>query len=124
MRRKKKNEEEEEEKSNKLIEVSTTLASVQEVVLLADFGCKKCEDRVAGIVSRLNGSISLFSIASPGEMESMEIMVMEKKVIFTFTSKYSREIKTCGKKLEVATIYKHMAKKIFNVKRFLRALNT
>ncbi|KVH96296.1 uncharacterized protein LOC112528400 isoform X3 [Cynara cardunculus var. scolymus] len=121
MRRKKKNEEEEEEKSNKLIEVSTTLASVesltfplvQEVVLLADFGCKKCEDRVAGIVSRLNG-----------EMESMEIMVMEKKVIFTFTSKYSREIKTCGKKLEVATIYKHMAKKIFNVKRFLRALNT
>ncbi|KAD4983037.1 hypothetical protein E3N88_19708 [Mikania micrantha] len=59
-----KNDEDEElefEKDNLAI-VPTTLATiesltiplVQEVVLLADFRCKSCQDRVAHIVSKLN----------------------------------------------------------------------
>ncbi|PWA97354.1 hypothetical protein CTI12_AA025590 [Artemisia annua] len=55
-------EEPEPEKSKNLVKVATTLASVecltfplvQEVVLLADYQCKMCQDRVADIVSRLN----------------------------------------------------------------------
>ncbi|KAL9998802.1 hypothetical protein Hdeb2414_s0521g00909961 [Helianthus debilis subsp. tardiflorus] len=59
------NEEDEEIEfqNNNLAIVPTTLATiesltfplVQEVVLLADFRCKSCQDRVADIVSKLNG---------------------------------------------------------------------
>ncbi|KAM0016781.1 hypothetical protein Hdeb2414_s0028g00700461 [Helianthus debilis subsp. tardiflorus] len=53
----------ETEKKNKLAIVPTTLATiesltfplVQEVVVSADIRCKNCQDRVAHIVSRLNG---------------------------------------------------------------------
>ncbi|GKE83015.1 hypothetical protein Tco_1553015, partial [Tanacetum coccineum] len=49
-------------KSKKLAKVPTTLASIEsltfplvhEVVLLADYRCTMCQDRVADIVSRLN----------------------------------------------------------------------
>ncbi|GJW21145.1 hypothetical protein Tco_0031767, partial [Tanacetum coccineum] len=50
---------------NKMAIIPTTLATfesltfplVQEVVLLADFRCKRCQDRVADILSRLNGKL-------------------------------------------------------------------
>ncbi|KAL7607871.1 hypothetical protein Lser_V15G11828 [Lactuca serriola] len=108
------------EKSNNLVKLPTTLASIesltfpliQEVVLMADFRCKMCQDRVANIVSKFNG-----------EMESMEIMIKEKKVILTFTSRYSR-VKKNGKKLEVAAFYKDIANRISCVKRFLRFSST
>nr|GEZ13887.1 ubiquitin receptor RAD23d-like [Tanacetum cinerariifolium] len=55
-------EEPEPEKSKKLAKVPITLASIEsltfplvhEVVLLADYRCQMCQDRVADIVSRLN----------------------------------------------------------------------
>lgn len=59
-----------------------------------------------------------------GEMESMEIMIKEKKVILTFTSRYSRVVKKNGKKLEVAAFYKDIVNRISCVKRFLRFSNT
>ncbi|MFS8021823.1 hypothetical protein Hanom_Chr16g01432001 [Helianthus anomalus] len=57
------NEQVETEKKNKLAIAPTTLATiesltfplVQEVVVSADIRCKNCQDRVANIVSRLNG---------------------------------------------------------------------
>ncbi|KAL9997703.1 hypothetical protein Hdeb2414_s0028g00700451 [Helianthus debilis subsp. tardiflorus] len=57
------NEQVETEKKNKLAIVPTTLATiesltfplVQEVVVSADIRCENCQDRVANIVSRLNG---------------------------------------------------------------------
>ncbi|GJS74417.1 hypothetical protein Tco_0707258 [Tanacetum coccineum] len=61
-------EESEPEKSKKLAKVPTTLASIEsltfplvhEVVLLADYRCTMCQDRVADIVSRLNGKCYAF----------------------------------------------------------------
>nr|GEW69497.1 RNA-directed DNA polymerase, eukaryota [Tanacetum cinerariifolium] len=58
---------------------SLTFPLVQEVVLLADFQCKRCQDRVADIVSRLNG-----------EADSVEISLMEKKVTITLTRKHPK----------------------------------
>ncbi|MFS8017817.1 hypothetical protein Hanom_Chr15g01384871 [Helianthus anomalus] len=59
--------EEEPEKSKKLVNVPTlasieslTFPLVKEVVVLADHRCKMSQDRVADIVSRLNGKCSLF----------------------------------------------------------------
>ncbi|CAH1414026.1 unnamed protein product [Lactuca virosa] len=109
------------EKSKNLVKLPATLASIesltfpliQEVVLMADFRCKMCQDRVANIVSKFNG-----------EMESMEIMIKEKMVILTFTSRYSRVVKKNGKKLEVAAFYKDIVNRISCVKRFLRFSNT
>ncbi|KAF5764078.1 hypothetical protein HanXRQr2_Chr15g0687821 [Helianthus annuus] len=109
--------EEEPEKSKKLVNVPTlasieslTFPLVQEVVVLADHRCKMSQDRVADIVSRLNG-----------DMESMEIMMMEKKTTLTFICKHSKATKTIGKKLEVITVYKSTINKISNAKRFLRS---
>ncbi|KAM0058548.1 hypothetical protein Hdeb2414_s0005g00171401 [Helianthus debilis subsp. tardiflorus] len=58
----------EPEKSNKLVKVPATLASiesltfplVQEVVILADYRCKMCKDKVADMVSKLKGKCSFF----------------------------------------------------------------
>ncbi|XP_071692829.1 uncharacterized protein [Rutidosis leptorrhynchoides] len=108
------NEEEEVKKSKKNnVKVPTTLASiesltfpkVQEVVLLADYRCKLCRDRVANIVARYNG-----------DMESMEITMTEKKVTFTFTGKYSKASKGRRENSEVFAICKNMVNKIFNFK--------
>ncbi|XP_073148222.1 uncharacterized protein [Henckelia pumila] len=48
---------------------SLAVPLVQEVVFLADFRCSKCQQRVAEIMSRLNG-----------ETQSVMISVLEKKV--------------------------------------------
>nr|KAJ0218219.1 hypothetical protein LSAT_V11C300124770 [Lactuca sativa] len=120
------------EKSNNLVKLPTTLASIesltfpliQEVVLMADFRCKMCQDRVANIVSKFNESTDDINDRVDGEMESMEIMIKEKKVILTFTSRYSRVVKKNGKKLEVAAFYKDIVNRISCVKRFLRFSNT
>ncbi|CAH1450287.1 unnamed protein product [Lactuca virosa] len=56
------------EKSKNLVKLPTTLASIesltfpliQEVVLMADFRCKMCQDRVANIVSKFNDKCFLF----------------------------------------------------------------
>ncbi|KAL1807762.1 hypothetical protein ACET3Z_024752 [Daucus carota] len=60
---------------------SLTLPLVQEVVLLADFHCKGCQERVADIMSRMNGV-----------KESVVISVMDKKV--TLTSTYPGIVKS------------------------------
>ncbi|KAI3744319.1 hypothetical protein L1987_57398 [Smallanthus sonchifolius] len=104
------NEEDEEvefEKNNLTI-VPTTLATiesltfplVQEVVLLADFRCKNCQDRVADIVSRLNG-----------ETESMEISLMEKKVTITLSSRHTKRAKMSENKVQPVASYKNRANK-------------
>ncbi|KAL4584276.1 hypothetical protein LXL04_008872 [Taraxacum kok-saghyz] len=56
----------EEEKSKKLVKLPTTLASIEsltfpqvhEVVVMADYRCNMCKDRVAHIVSKFNGNCS------------------------------------------------------------------
>ncbi|KAK1389967.1 Heavy metal-associated domain containing protein [Heracleum sosnowskyi] len=53
---------------------SLTLPLIQEVVLLADFRCKGCQERVADIMSRMNGVT-----------ESVVISVMDNKVTLTST---------------------------------------
>ncbi|KAI3818309.1 hypothetical protein L1987_12113 [Smallanthus sonchifolius] len=114
------NEEDEElefEKKNKLAIVPTTLATiesltfplVQEVVLLADFRCKRCQDRVADIVSRLNG-----------EAVSMEISLMEKKVTITLTRTHPKVAKMTKNELRHETIYKKRANGFSLVRRIFR----
>ncbi|KAI3811917.1 hypothetical protein L1987_16613 [Smallanthus sonchifolius] len=96
-----KEEEEEPKKSKNVVKSPATLASiesltfplVQEVVILADYRCKICQDRVADIISKLDGD--------------MEMMIMEKKVILSFAGRYSKPIKS--------TIYKNIVNKISNV---------
>ncbi|KAL8112141.1 uncharacterized protein LOC141667887 [Apium graveolens] len=59
---------------------SLTLPLVQEIVLFADFGCKGCQEKVATIMSRMNG-----------ETVSIEVSVSEKKV--TLTCIYPRNVR-------------------------------
>ncbi|KAL8470605.1 hypothetical protein ACS0TY_033238 [Phlomoides rotata] len=51
---------------------SLALPLVQEVVFLADFRCPKCQQRVAEIMSKMNG-----------ETQSVVISVLKKKVTLT-----------------------------------------
>ncbi|CAH1416881.1 unnamed protein product [Lactuca virosa] len=103
------NEEEEEEtvfeKKKNMAVVPTTLATfesltfplVQEVVLLADFQCKRCQDRVADILSRLNG-----------EAESVEFSLTEKKVTVTLNRRHDpRTAKMPENELQNNGIYKN-----------------
>ncbi|MCE5166253.1 hypothetical protein HAX54_016445 [Datura stramonium] len=57
---------------------SLSVPLVQEVVFLADYRCTKCQQRVAQVMSKMNG-----------ETKSILISVLEKKV--TLTCKYSKE---------------------------------
>ncbi|MFS8021819.1 putative heavy-metal-associated, heavy metal-associated domain superfamily [Helianthus anomalus] len=108
----------ETEKKNKLGIVPTTLATiesltfplVQEVVVSADIRCKNCQDRVAHIVSRLNG-----------EAESMEISLKEKKVILTMTRRHPKATKMSENERRHATIYKNRANKSSLVKRIFHS---
>ncbi|KAI3763867.1 hypothetical protein L2E82_13865 [Cichorium intybus] len=111
------NEEEKEaefQKTNNMAIVPTTLATiesltfplVQEVVLLADFQCKRCQDRVADILSRLNG-----------EAESVEFSLSEKKVTLTLNRRHSRTAKMPEKEIQNNAIYKNPANKLSLVKR-------
>ncbi|KAK3008718.1 hypothetical protein RJ639_013121 [Escallonia herrerae] len=59
---------------------SLSLPFVEEVVLLADFRCTGCQERVADIISRMNG-----------ETDSVVVSVLEKKV--TLTCRYPRVVK-------------------------------
>ncbi|KAI3720009.1 hypothetical protein L6452_20916 [Arctium lappa] len=101
-------------KSNNMAIVPTTLATiesltfplVQEVVLLADFRCKNCQDRVADIVSKLNG-----------EADSVEISLMEKRVTITLTRRRPRAVKMSKSKLQQAAIYRNATNKSSLVKR-------
>ncbi|KAI8539151.1 hypothetical protein RHMOL_Rhmol09G0159200 [Rhododendron molle] len=54
---------------------SLTMPLVHEIVLLADFRCAKCQQRVADIISRMKC-----------EPESVEVSVLEKKVTLTCRS--------------------------------------
>ncbi|KAI7756662.1 hypothetical protein M8C21_012220 [Ambrosia artemisiifolia] len=112
------NEEVEIQKKNKLAIVPTTLATiesltfpiVQEVVVSADIRCKNCQDRVADIVSRLNG-----------EAESIEISLMEKKVTLTLTRRHPKVAKMPENELRHATSYKSRPNKSSLVKRIFRS---
>ncbi|KAK6157657.1 hypothetical protein DH2020_011905 [Rehmannia glutinosa] len=53
---------------------SLAMPLVQEVVFLADFRCARCQQRVADILSKMNG-----------ETQSVMISVLEKKVTLTCT---------------------------------------
>ncbi|KAL3631325.1 hypothetical protein CASFOL_024309 [Castilleja foliolosa] len=53
---------------------SLAIPLVQEVVFLADFGCTRCQERVAEILSKMDG-----------ETQSVMISVLEKKVTLTCT---------------------------------------
>ncbi|CAI9785364.1 unnamed protein product [Fraxinus pennsylvanica] len=53
---------------------SLAIPLVQEVVFLADFRCSGCQQRVAEIMSKMNG-----------ETQSVVISVLEKKVTLTCT---------------------------------------
>ncbi|XP_076908108.1 uncharacterized protein LOC143564846 [Bidens hawaiensis] len=79
---------------------SLTFPLVQEVVLLADFKCKSCQDRVANIVSKLNG-----------EAESLEISLMEKKVTITLSRRHLKGGKMLENELQPVSIYKNRANK-------------
>ncbi|KAJ8539199.1 hypothetical protein K7X08_013451 [Anisodus acutangulus] len=57
---------------------SLSIPLVQEVVFLADYRCTKCQQRVAEVMSKMNG-----------ETKSILISVLEKKV--TLTCEYSKE---------------------------------
>ncbi|XP_076906340.1 uncharacterized protein LOC143562418 [Bidens hawaiensis] len=112
------NDQNEEDEELKLAIVPTTLATiesltfplVQEVVLLADFRCKNCQDRVADIVSRLNG-----------EVESMEFSLMEKRVTLTMTRRDQKVADMSENELQHATIYKNRANKFSLVKRIFHS---
>ncbi|PNX76527.1 hypothetical protein L195_g032478, partial [Trifolium pratense] len=52
---------------------SLSLPLVQEVVLSADMQCESCQKRVSDIITKMNA-----------ETESIEVNVLEKKVILTF----------------------------------------
>ncbi|KAF7131803.1 hypothetical protein RHSIM_Rhsim09G0109500 [Rhododendron simsii] len=64
---------------------SLTMPLVHEIVLLADFRCAKCQQRVADIISRMKC-----------EPESVEVNVLEKKVTLTCRS----ITRTIGRKLD------------------------
>ncbi|KAI7751063.1 hypothetical protein M8C21_008372 [Ambrosia artemisiifolia] len=109
------NEDDEDvEFENNLAIVPTTLATiesltfplVQEVVVLADFRCKSCQDRVADIVSKLNG-----------EAKSMEISLMEKKVTITLSRRHTKWTKMSENELQPVAIYKNQANKYSLMKR-------
>ncbi|KAK9074488.1 hypothetical protein SSX86_007086 [Deinandra increscens subsp. villosa] len=105
------NEEKELEKQKKMLTTLATIESltfplVQEVVLLADFRCKACQDRVAHIISRLND-----------ETESMEISFKEKKITLTLTRRHPKVSKTPKNNPRNAKIRKIRAKKSSLVKR-------
>ncbi|XP_020213722.1 uncharacterized protein LOC109797955 isoform X2 [Cajanus cajan] len=51
---------------------SLSLPTVQEIVISADMQCEKCRKRVADIITKMN------------ETESVEVNVLEKKVVLTF----------------------------------------
>nr|GEV29450.1 putative heavy metal-associated domain, HMA [Tanacetum cinerariifolium] len=89
---------------------SLTFPLVQEVVILADFQCKRCQDRVADILSRLNG-----------EADSVEISLMEKKVKITLTRKHPIVAKIWESKLRPIENYKNSANKLTIVKRMFRS---
>ncbi|XP_009589571.1 uncharacterized protein [Nicotiana tomentosiformis] len=57
---------------------SLSVPLVQEVVFLADYRCTKCQQRVAEVMSKMNG-----------ETESVLVSVLEKKV--TLTCNFSKE---------------------------------
>ncbi|KAL8120895.1 uncharacterized protein LOC141724957 [Apium graveolens] len=76
---------------------SLSLPLVQEVVLLADFGCKGCQERVADIMSRMNGIT-----------ESVVISVMDNKV--TITSTYPGIVKV--RRGQVTRIYENSKNKV------------
>ncbi|PIN05949.1 hypothetical protein CDL12_21496 [Handroanthus impetiginosus] len=65
---------------------SLALPLVQEVVFLADFRCPKCQQRVAEIMSKMNG-----------ETQSVVISVLEKKVTLTCT--YPNPYKLLGRQV-------------------------
>nr|XP_043626765.1 heavy metal-associated isoprenylated plant protein 45-like isoform X2 [Erigeron canadensis] len=113
------NEEEKEVEFDKMaIIVPTTLATiesltfplVQEVVLLADFRCKRCQDRVADIVSRLDG-----------EAESMEISLKEKKVTITLSRRHPKVLKMLENELQSVTMYKSPANKCSIVRKMFHS---
>ncbi|WOG88934.1 hypothetical protein DCAR_0208169 [Daucus carota subsp. sativus] len=84
---------------------SLTLPLVQEVVLLADFGCKGCQEKVATMMSRMNG-----------ETVSIEVSLSEKKV--TLTCIYPRSVKD---PTQVAKIHKSPVSKSSLIKRLFRS---
>ncbi|KAK1425653.1 hypothetical protein QVD17_21008 [Tagetes erecta] len=110
------NEEDEEHEfeKNKLVIVPTTLATiaslsfplVQEVVVLADFRCKSCQDRVDNIVSRLNG-----------EVESLEFSLTEKKVTITLSRRLTKRVILTKNKLQPVAMYKNRVNKFSLMRR-------
>ncbi|KAJ1436232.1 Heavy metal-associated domain superfamily [Sesbania bispinosa] len=73
---------------------SLSLPLVQEVVLSADMQCDKCQKRVTDIITKMNGK----HVCVPSsETESVEVDVLEKKVILTF------RIPTVGKVIQQQT---------------------
>ncbi|KAJ8531098.1 hypothetical protein K7X08_025829 [Anisodus acutangulus] len=75
-----------EDESTRMAIPRVTLASIEslsiplvhEVVFLADYRCTKCQQRVVEVMSKMNG-----------EMKSILISVLEKKV--TLTCEYSKQ---------------------------------
>lgn len=84
---------------------SLTLPLVQEIVLLADFGCKGCQEKVATMMSRLNG-----------ETVSIEVSSSEKKVTLTCIYPTSDKNPT-----QVARIHKSPVNKSSLIKRLFRS---
>ncbi|KAK1374577.1 Polycystic kidney disease [Heracleum sosnowskyi] len=84
---------------------SLTLPLVQEIVLLADFRCKGCQEKVATMMSRMNG-----------QTVSIEVSILEKKV--TLTCIYPTIIKN---PTQVARIHKTCVNKSSLIKRLFRS---
>ncbi|CAI9096233.1 OLC1v1032324C1 [Oldenlandia corymbosa var. corymbosa] len=62
---------------------SLAIPLVQEVVFLADFRCPNCQQRVAEVMSKMNG-----------ETDSVEVSVLDKKV--TVTCRFPTAAETLG----------------------------
>ncbi|KAK7280497.1 hypothetical protein RJT34_25561 [Clitoria ternatea] len=85
---------------------SLSLPPVQEVVLSADMRCKKCQKRVAEIMSKMNA-----------ETESVVVNVLEKEVVLTF------RLPTIGKVIsqQITPINKTLLPKVAIIKRIFRS---
>ncbi|KAI3467109.1 hypothetical protein Pfo_023772 [Paulownia fortunei] len=85
---------------------SLVVPLVQEVVFLADFRCARCQQRVAEMMSKMNG-----------ETQSVMISVLEKKVTLTCT--YPNADTLPGR--QVASVHRSSWSKVSLIVRLFRS---
>ncbi|CAJ2630745.1 uncharacterized protein LOC123900215 isoform X1 [Trifolium pratense] len=91
---------------------SLSLPLVQEVVLSADMQCESCQKRVSDIITKMNA-----------ETESIEVNVLERKVILTFRISSSSTTVGKVKSHQLTPINKIPSPKVTMIKRIFRSSN-